>query len=382
LAIVLEHRLSPGEYSEIVSDLERINRPYHLLARHFSTVRLLARVTVDRHAPDHTQAESALEGALPDFRGMRGLMLRFLAVYQASRQALAGAELVVVPVPAFAALPAWVAARLGRIPYLAHVVGDPSAVPGAIGMPVAGVWAALLRAIARAQVRNATAVWFVTDKTLQSGFNPHDLSLAASNVAIDNTWYRRPESRETKAPCKLLFVGSLAQPYKGLDHLLEALAMLGGPGKSWELGVVGDGGYRESWQRLAAERGIGSAVTWHGAVPRSRVRELMHDAHVFVMPSLTEGMPRALIEAMASGLACIGSDTGGIPELLEAKALVKPGDAVQLSVAVRRLVVHEEDRLASATACYHRSRDFASDHLEARIEAFLLTVVEKIRGGR
>ena len=63
---------------------------------------------------------------------------------------------------------------------------------------------------------------------------------------------------------------------------------------------------------------------------------MLEDADLFVMPSRTEGLPRALLEAMAKGLPCVASRVGGIPELLSEEALVAPDDPAALAAAIAR----------------------------------------------
>lgn len=84
-----------------------------------------------------------------------------------------------------------------------------------------------------------------------------------------------------------------------------------------ELRFIGDGGYRSTLTKMASDQGIADRVKflgWLAAGPA--VRAELDRADLFVLPSRTEGLPRALVEAMARGLPCIGSTAGGIPELL------------------------------------------------------------------
>ncbi len=131
---------------------------------------------------------------------------------------------------------------------------------------------------------------------------------------------------------QLIFVGTLGALYKGQEILLKAVSECIRTGFNIELTIIGDGIYREKLEALSCMLGVSEYVRFLGNLskPEDVFRQLSQ-AHLFVLPSYTEGLPRAMIEAMAFGLPCIGSTVGGIPELLPVEDLVPPGDAKALS---------------------------------------------------
>src|SRR5439155_26719861 len=93
------------------------------------------------------------------------------------------------------------------------------------------------------------------------------------------------------------------------------------------LDIVGDGRFRPELDRLAAELGIREQVCFRGQLPAGEpVRARLDAADLFVLPSRSEGLPRAMVEAMARALPCIGSNVGGILELLAPEDLAPAGD--------------------------------------------------------
>jgi glycosyltransferase involved in cell wall biosynthesis len=89
-----------------------------------------------------------------------------------------------------------------------------------------------------------------------------------------------------------------------------------------------------------AERlGMASRIRFLGQVTAGEpVRRILDAADLFVLPSRTEGLPRALVEAMARGLPCIGSAVGGVPELLDASELVPAGDPAALAAKIQEVL--------------------------------------------
>jgi glycosyltransferase involved in cell wall biosynthesis len=117
------------------------------------------------------------------------------------------------------------------------------------------------------------------------------------------------------------------------------------------LTLVGEGCHRPSYEAFATKLGIAKAVTFTGVVPfGDGIQRVLAEADLFVLPSLTEGLPRALLEAMARALPCIASDVGGIPELLPPECLVPPRDSRALADSIASLL-SDPVRMTAASAC-------------------------------
>ena len=114
---------------------------------------------------------------------------------------------------------------------------------------------------------------------------------------------RRPP-RESSMPFTLVTVGALDQPYKGTSVLLDAVAHLQRRSVTVRLRIVGGGRLMPALRERARTLGLESKVEFLGQLDSTGVRRALDAADVFVMPSLTEGLPRALLEAMAKGSTC------------------------------------------------------------------------------
>ncbi len=116
-------------------------------------------------------------------------------------------------------------------------------------------------------------------------------------------------------PGYLLFVGRL-RIRKGVEVLLEALRELRGRVPGAVLKIAGDGEHRAALERKAAGLGLGSAVTFLGTRDGSQVRTLLAGAAALVVPSIYEGMPLVVLEAMERGVPVVASAVSGIPEVV------------------------------------------------------------------
>jgi glycosyltransferase involved in cell wall biosynthesis len=136
------------------------------------------------------------------------------------------------------------------------------------------------------------------------------------------------------------FVARLVEE-KGIFVLLEALTGLAG---EWRLHVIGSGPLKTRAQHRAAELGIAHRIVWEPGVPSTQMAERMRRFTVLVQPSLTrrhwkEQFGRALMEAMACGVAVVGSDSGEIPHLIgDAGIVVRQNDPAALRGGLAELL--------------------------------------------
>lgn len=154
-------------------------------------------------------------------------------------------------------------------------------------------------------------------------------------------------------PPRILCVAA-HKPYKGLPVLIEACALLRDEGIALRCDIVGDGPMRGELEAMIRARGLEKIVTLAGPRPQEEVARMMAEARLFALPSIVaadgqmEGIPVALMEAMASGRAVVTTSISGIPELVEHDRnglLVKPGDARAFADALKTLL-RDPDRAA------------------------------------
>lgn len=346
----------------------------------FDQVRVVARVCpVAQRGPDavRVDGEQVEVWPLPYYVGARQYLAARRAVGRALRAAAAETDAVILRVPSPIGTLLADARQARRLPYGLEVIGDPYDVfaPGALTHPLRPLLRHWLTQRLRRQCGTADAVAYVTQGSLQARYpsRPDALNSAYSSIDLSaNAFVTAPRpAAPPQQPAALISVGSLAQRYKGIDILIRALARLVSLGIPVRLTHLGDGRFRPELERLARHLDVADLVEFPGVVPSgAAVRRHLDAADVFVMPSRTEGLPKALIEAMARGLPAIGSAVGGIPELLPAGQLVPPNDPVALAGAIARLVC-DPARMATASAGnLDRAREFAAQHLRPRRTAF------------
>jgi glycosyltransferase involved in cell wall biosynthesis len=255
-------------------------------------------------------------------------------------------------------------------PFAVEVVGDPFDIfaPGAIRHPLRFLFRWHHVKEQKRECYQACAVAYVTKETLQqrypaaqSSFSTNYSSIDLPEIAFTDTARCFKNQAQT-----LICVGSMEHYNKGLDVLLHALKLWKGSGGPM-LTLVGDGKHRIELEALTAELGLSDRVRFAGQLAAgAAVRAQLDQADVFVLPSRTEGLPRAMIEAMARGLPCIGSTAGGIPELLPPEDMVPPNDAGALAQKIQEVVCSPARMTAMSARNLQVARSYHESILRAR----------------
>jgi glycosyltransferase involved in cell wall biosynthesis len=268
-----------------------------------------------------------------------------------------------------------VACRLLRREYAVEVIGDPADVlrAGVLGSRGRRL-APLAESHMRWLVRRAAASLYVTNSTLQRRYprRPGTPSIGLSNVLL------RPGSLVAQSrawqpgPFRVITIGSQESHYKGHDVLLRAVRTLIDSGLDLTATIIGGGRVHGELIELAHAMGLADRVRFTGVLDdRAAIRRLLDSASLFALPSRTEGMPRALIEAMARALPAVGSRVGGIPELLPPSCLVPVDDHQALAAAMTRLLTDRRAWEEQSRDSLKIAQTFEQSLLEGKFSAWL-----------
>jgi glycosyltransferase involved in cell wall biosynthesis len=341
----------------------------------FDEVRLLVRARPSAGPPTawrEVTGPGVVALPLPDVGGVKGVVRHFRELRQGLRAAAAGAQAIQMRLPCAIGLALW-RQLPPRRPYGVEVVGDPydSFAPGAVRHPLRPLLRWYFCRQLRRQCREAAAAAYVTRDTLQRRYPAGPTTFATHYSSIDlrpDAFVAAPRPRRPReGALRLVFVAALAVLYKAPDVLLEAVALCTRRGTAVRLVLVGDGACRPELEARAARLGLREHVTFAGQLPDpNAVRARLDEADVFVLPSRTEGLPRAMLEAMARALPCVGSTVGGIPELLDPEDQVPRDDVAALAQKLIE-VAADPDRLAQMSARnWQRSQAYAADLLRVK----------------
>lgn len=345
----------------------------------FGDVRIIARVEpcsdADSSWAEVPDGHGALNPIHP-FVGPLGFLRSLPSVLKSFNVAIRDLDGLVVRSPGM--LSAIAERRLKRrdLAFAVELVGDPidvfgSGIAGRLGPVLQWMFARNTRWLCA----NAAAVSYVTRETLQRRYPhaPNAATISCSSVQLQPQHFASGPREATQAmPRTMMCAASLEVPYKGIDVLIDALALIDGADRPRTL-IAGDGRLRAELQARADRLGVAKSVVFLGRLDKDAVATLMGTCDLYVQPSLTEGLPRAIVEAMAAGSPVIGTSVGGIPELLDPTELVPPGDPSLLARLIAAVLSDPDRRMALSRRNLAMSRDFAAEILDSRRRQFYET---------
>lgn len=199
--------------------------------------------------------------------------------------------------------------------------------------------AKISHSIAKFQGKFSNANSFVSEycKQLYSSNKP---SYIFSSFKSSEITYKK-NNFEIKEKYKIISVGRLEKE-KGHLNLLKAICKIN-QNNLYQIHLIGDGGQKLILEDFSKKNNLN--VIFHGSITdRDYLFSLLKESDIFVIPSYTEGMPRALLEAMTIGLPCIGTNVGGIPEVLQHDILYTPDDLNKLISLLEHFRLSEDER--------------------------------------
>ena len=331
-------RNAQGKPASVYQSYERAWKRYLDI---FESVTILGRLFPQQQDP----AAEPVEGlgvrfvALPGYTGVGQLIRNLYKFRKHLRECCNDSSAYILRSPGAVSSLVYRFGINGGQPYGVEVLNDPVEImaPGVSRHPFRPFWKWWYPRQLREQCRYACAASYVTDGILQKRYPCRGFSIEASNVDLEDDDFVTDPRRDIqlKESINVITIASLDMLNKGQDVLLQAIAECRHRNRDVRLVVVGDGTFRHRLESLAQNLGISQAVRFCGQMPSGPgIHHELDQADLFALPSRYDGLPCALIEAMARAVPCIGANVGGVPELLPPQDMVEPGDVASLATKI------------------------------------------------
>ena len=320
---------------------------------------------------------------MPDFVGVAGLLKNLNLVRRAVDECIERSDAVVARVPSPISLAIYPQLRASNKPWAAEMMMNPATAYSKESMrhPLQPIIQGYAVERTRKMCMNANGVAYVTEHILQADYpckamgkidDPSFFTASYSTINLDPGCFARKDMPSTPPPrvC-LAHTGKMSDDRKGHEEFLLTIANLRDAGVDASGILIGDGPQRERFQQLANSLGIADHCEFAGWVSGfSEVQRCLHQAEFFVAPTKSEGLPRSVIEAMASGLICIGHAVDGVPELLEENCLSRTNDPGDYARMVAGFLDDWPRALRTRDRQFEKAQEYRSDVLNARRAEF------------
>ncbi|MFD0961663.1 glycosyltransferase [Paenibacillus chungangensis] len=239
--------------------------------------------------------------------------------------------------------------------------------------------APIIMSMMKEMVRNASFVHYVDHYLLERyPTKGQYLICPSAKIDIDHSVLTKRVEKiiNQKEITTIGLIGYTHNKIKGIDTGIKALQQLE---NHYKLQVVGRGDHR--WlTKLAKSLNVEHRVEFLGVLPgRDDVFKWLDSIDLYIQPSLTEGMPRATVEAMSRGCPVVSSNAGGLKSIIDKKYRIKEGDFSELANKIRFLNREQTHLIEEANKNFEMAKNFDSVLLDKKRNNFYTTIVYEIK---
>ena len=315
---------------------------------------------------------------LPDFKGSGGFLKNYHRIQESINEALDQVDCVIMRAPTHLAMAAYPVIVKRNIPFALEFMMAANRMIEGMGL-LKYIINPVINYQFKRICRKADGVSYVTARILQEKYpcraildpgNKNFFTANYSSIDLSNSFYCERSVAPTKNNCRLIHVGYMDSGRKGQDIAILATKELRQIGYNVDLSLVGDGDKRKDFEELAKVQGIEKYVHFCGGVKNKKeLADILRQADIFVFPTISEGLPRVVIEAMANSLVCLATPVDGIPELLSEDFLVER-EPRAYARKIEYLLVHPEVVANGSKDNYEKSLEYRKELIDRRRQMF------------
>lgn len=356
------------------------NFPYRVLERYLTVFDSITVVAREQRMDSHKRLLQSCGPnvkfvTVPSINSLTGRLNKYRSVKKTIERLLQNSDALIARLPSEIGLLAVHVAITHKKPWAVEVVGCVWDGFWTHGSLAAKAFAPFAYLKTKKVISASLYSLYVTEHYLQQRYPSAGKQTSCSNVEIfvpDKIVLQNKLSmlqKENKL-FKLGLIGSLAIKTKGLKTAFKSISLLIKNNIHIKFEIVGDGD-QEYWKKLVKKYKLNNHVVFKGTLKAGdEINNWLDSCHLYIQPSLTEGLPRALIEAMSRGCPAIGSDVGGIPELLETSFLHPAKKYKKLASLILSFIHNSELAINQSTRNFYFAQKYSKQVLDQRRTAF------------
>lgn len=323
-----------------------------------------------------------LENKIEDVKFDTIKSLNFIEIHKKIIKIIKEYDFLIIRLPSFTGLIAALIADKYKIPYLIEMVGCPWDSLWNHGFK-GKILAPMITVLTKKIVKKSKYVLYVTDDFLQKRYPTKGNQIGCSDVALPEinkvVLKNRIDKIEQRDKNKIIVgtIGNLDVKYKGHKLVLYAIHILKKRGYNIEYQLVG-GGKGKIIKEIAEKLDILDNVIFIGPKPHNEIFSWIDNLDIYIQPSYTEGLCRAVIEAMSRACPCIVSNAGGNIELINQKYITRKGKVNDLVYKLLLLIDDDYNLKEAANQNFYKSFKFNKEKLNKMRENFYTKINTQI----
>lgn len=314
---------------------------------------------------------------IPEYRNIPDVLLKKNEIRGKMERVLEDCDAAIIRLPNVLGLMACRICLEKHIPYIIEMLACPWDGYMSHTNKIGKIIAPIMYMLNRKEIKRSKNTVYVTSSFLQKRYPTMGNAYSCSDVELGENEellidkkikrYRNIKSIDYSFGT----VANIQMKYKGHVYMLKALKKLKKKGYHSKYYLIGNGSDNRL-RKICEKYNLQDDVVFVGSLDHNAVMKALDEIDVYVQPSLQEGLPRALIEAMSRGCVCIGSNCGGIPELLDRECIFPKRNAKKLYEII--VSMDKEKIIHYSTSNFERSKDYSERKLSEKRDRIYMTL--------
>lgn len=327
---------------------------------------------------------------LPDFIGIKGIINNYCKIIRSFNKALKQSDCVIMRCPTHLSLITYKKVLKSKKKIAIEMVGSAEKMIDEHNV-ICKALNKLICLKTKKICRSVNGVAYVTKNKLQDKYPCNSMisknqryftsNYSSIDLELKDYCYPNVSKYDNMKTFKIIHTGYMDSMKKGHITLLKAVKKLLECGNDVELYFIGDGRLKNQFINFAEKEGISDKVKFLGMIKdKKKLLDILSNMHLFAFPTHTEGLPRAVIEAMSVGLPCISSPVDGIPELLSQRYLVNYNDYEGYADLIEFLISNPSILCREAINNYKKSHEYEKSKMDNARKKFYMMLKRETKG--